>query len=272
MRIGAAARVAAGRPLDAQAWPESGLARSVLATGADAALVHAALSSQVGSRLRCHGGAMAAIPMCSRILRTGAGSVIADISRNRPWHMAHARTSISYVRRSNVAQSMRGEVASKRPPSSRSRWRTEMPCGVTATSPGEIQAALGGGGARSSAGVDPTGRSALGSVSAGAFGRAGKSRFGVSRAGLLRGIGSASGRGYGTFPAAPLAPPAPSGFWLPSSRGAWRAGSDISPRRQCIHRGARTAVPAQKLTEHSTVRAARGPHHPRPRCAPRPAD
>jgi len=71
-----------------------------------------------GSRARGKmGGALAEIPRCSRILRTIAGTVITDSSRRRPWHRVQASTSTSKVRRSSLAQSTRGDVASSRPPS-----------------------------------------------------------------------------------------------------------------------------------------------------------
>jgi len=90
-------------------------------------------------------------------VRRGGGPARRDLpgqpARARPrlhrlGQRVQASASTSKVRRSSLAQSTCGDVASSRPPSRRSTRRTEMPCGVTFTSPGVIDVLASGGRSR----------------------------------------------------------------------------------------------------------------------------
>jgi hypothetical protein len=104
----------------------------------------AGVSAQTSAGSRDRGRAMAGAagrPMCSRILRAVALSVIAASRRSRPPQRAQRRTSVANVRRMSFAHSTRGAVARRSPWSNLSMWRTEMPKSVIATSAGARAAA-----------------------------------------------------------------------------------------------------------------------------------
>ena len=88
-------------------------------------------SSVVGSRARAARGASVGRPSSLRSWLTNQGSSTMPITRRRPPHLAHERTSTLKVRRSRVAQSTRGAVAKSAPACRRSQCATDRMLGAS---------------------------------------------------------------------------------------------------------------------------------------------